>query len=52
VSASVASGFTVDGLKIPFTSRQRQGTAIFIFRFTDVKQNVVIDARFDKPVVR
>jgi outer membrane lipoprotein-sorting protein len=43
----------VDGVKLPFTSRQRQGTAVFIFRLTDVKQNVTIDdARFDKPAVR
>jgi hypothetical protein len=43
----------VDGIKVPFTSRQRQGTTILIFRLTDVKQNVAIDdARFDKPAVR
>jgi len=43
----------LDGIKVPMTSRVRQGTTVFIFRLTDVKQNVVIDdARFDKPAIR
>ena len=43
----------VDGVKIPFTTRLNQGKVVFIFKFTDVKQNVPIDAgRFGKPVVR
>lgn len=43
----------VDGVKIPFTTRLNQGKVIFIFKLTDVKQNIPIDAgRFGKPVVR
>lgn len=40
----------VDGVKVPFTSRQAEGRNILILRFTEVKQNVAIDeARFNKP---
>lgn len=43
----------VDGVKIPFTTRINQGKVVFIFKLTDVKQNVKIDAgRFGKPAVR
>lgn len=43
----------VDGVKIPFTTRINQGKTVFIFKLTDVKQNVPIDAgRFGKPVVK
>jgi hypothetical protein len=43
----------VDGVKIPFTTRVNQGKIVFIFRLTEVKQNVGIDpARFKKPAVR
>ena len=43
----------VDGIKVPFTTRVAQGPLIFIFRYTEVKQNVVIDdGRFNMPLVR
>jgi len=43
----------VDGIKVPFTRRLAQGPLIFIFRYTEVKQNVVIDdGRFNMPSVR
>jgi len=44
---------TVDGIKVPFTRRLAQGPLIFIFRYTDVKQNIVIDdGRFNMPSLR
>ena len=43
----------VDGVKIPFTSRQAQGTTVLLFKLTDVKQNLGIDeARFNKPAIK
>jgi hypothetical protein len=40
----------VDGVKVPFTTRQAQSEAIFIIRLSEVSQNVAIDdAKFDKP---
>jgi outer membrane lipoprotein-sorting protein len=43
----------VDGVKIPFTSRQAQGRTVLLFKLTDVKQNLGIDdGRFNKPAVR
>lgn len=43
----------VDGVKVPFTSRQAQGKVVFIFRLSEVKQNVAIeDARFNKPAIK
>src|SRR6185503_9207785 len=43
----------VDGIKGPFTRRLAQGPLIFIFRYTEIKQNVVIDdGRFNMPSVR
>ena len=44
---------TVDGIKVPFTRRLAQGPLILIIRYTEVKQNVVIDdGRFNMPSVR
>jgi zinc protease len=43
----------VDGVKIPFTSRQAQGRTVLLFKLTDVKQNLGIDeARFNKPAIK
>jgi outer membrane lipoprotein-sorting protein len=43
----------VDGVKVPFTSRQGQGKVILIYRFTEIKHNVAIeDARFNKPELK
>ena len=43
----------LDGIKVPFTRRVAQGPLIFIFRYTEIKQNVVIDdGRFNMPSVR
>jgi zinc protease len=40
----------VDGVKIPFTSRQAEGKNVLILRFTEVRQNVAIEeGRFNKP---